>query len=80
MGSLYHELKKFVRLSYKVSIISACVYQTNKPGFHKWRIRFRFHCNYCAMENYTCKCGLDADTFEGDSQHRWWYDRCPKRV
>ncbi|KAJ8426903.1 hypothetical protein Cgig2_024394 [Carnegiea gigantea] len=38
-----------------------------------------FTCDCCAMETYTCNCGLDADIFEGDGQYRQWYARCPKR-
>ncbi|KAJ8427787.1 hypothetical protein Cgig2_032846 [Carnegiea gigantea] len=38
-----------------------------------------FTCECCAMEMYTCNCGLDADIFEGDDQYRRRYARCSKR-
>jgi len=80
MGSLYHVVKKFVRLSYKVSIISVYVHQTSKPGFTSDCSDSYSRYNCCAMENYTCKCAHDADIFEGDGQYQQRYARCPKMV
>ncbi|KAJ8441663.1 hypothetical protein Cgig2_019050 [Carnegiea gigantea] len=44
--------------------------QAVTPGSTSGSSELDSNCDCCAMKNYTCNCGLEADIFEGDGQYR----------